>query len=447
MGWLVRVLAVFVGLFLLVGTASPASAGTAVTDRPGEVVLQLFWGDGCPHCAAEKQWLEQAVTDHPGLVVQQYEVWNDEGNRRLFYGTAERMGFEPSGVPTTIIGDRYWVGWSDTVRDEIVAELERTAPPATDSTPATGAPPATPGEATTVDVPLLGEVAVGSDSLVLSTLVIGFVDGVNPCSLWVISVLLAIVVRAARRNRVIVVGSTFLAVTALMYALYMAGIYSALSLVGHLGWVQAVVAAVAGVLGVVNVKDYFAFKQGPSFTIRDSSKPGIYARMRAAAGERELLPALGATVALAVGVSLLETPCTAGFPVLWTGLLEANDVGWTQAAGLFGLYMVPFLLDELIVFGLAVATMRVTKVQERHGRLLKLVGGTLMLALAATVLVSPEAMNRPLTAALVFAVAFALAFTVHRVTCALRGDSWAEEGPRPGPGRKDARPKATSGRR
>ena len=122
MGWLVRVLAVIVGLVLLVGPASPVSAGTVVTDRPGEVVLQLFWGDGCPHCAAEKQWLEQAVMDYPGLVVQQFEVWNDEGNQQLFHSTAERMGFEPSGVPTTIIGDRYWVGWSDTVRDEIVAE-------------------------------------------------------------------------------------------------------------------------------------------------------------------------------------------------------------------------------------------------------------------------------------------------------------------------------------
>lgn len=433
-------LALVFGFLLLGAPASPAAVGAVAPDRTDEVVLQLFWGDGCPHCAAEKQWLEQAVRDHPGLVVQQYEVWNDEENRRLLLSTAERMGFEPTGVPTTIIGDRYWVGWSDTVRDEIKAEVERTLAPATEPAPATG------GEATTVDVPLFGDVAVGSDSLVLSTLVIGFVDGVNPCSLWVISVLLAIVVRSSRRGRVVAVGSTFLAVTAGMYALYMAGIYSAMSVVGHLGWVQVVVAVVAGVFGAVNVKDYFAFKKGLSFTIRDSSKPGIYARVRAAAGERDLLPALGATVVLAVGVSLLETPCTAGFPVLWTGLLQANDVGRAQAAGLFALYMVPFLLDELIVFGLAVATMRATRMQERHGRFLKLVAGTLMLALAGTVLVSPEAMSRPLTAALVFVVAFAVALTVHLVTRAFLGESWTEEEQRRTVV-KHPRPESTSGRR
>ena len=165
-----------------------------------------------------------------------------------------------------------------------------------------------------MDVPLVGAVEVGSDSLVLSTVVIGFVDGVNPCSLWVISVLLAIIVRTGSRRRVVAIGSTFLLVTALMYAIYIAGIYSALTFVSHLGAIQVGVAVVAGIFGVVSVKDYFAFRKGLSFTISDSAKPGLYHRMRAVAGERALLPALGATVLLAVGVSLLETPCTAGSP-------------------------------------------------------------------------------------------------------------------------------------
>ena len=71
--------------------------------------------------------------------------------------------------------------------------------------------------------------------------------------------------------------------------------------------------------------------------------------------------------------------------------------------------MLPFLLDELIVFGLAVVTLRATKMQEKHGRVLKLVAGTMMLALAITVLVSPEAMSDPLLALLVFGVAFGAA--------------------------------------
>jgi thiol-disulfide isomerase/thioredoxin len=391
------------------GTAANVSV-TTTGDTGGESVeLILFWGDGCPHCAAEHEWLEEAKEKYPNLVVTEYEVWFDEGNRELLAKTAEEMGFEPSGVPVTIIGGRHWIGFSDSVR----AQLELTIAEA-----ATGAMITEQGQSSssTVDVPLVGEVAVSSDSLAFSSLVIGFVDGVNPCSLWVISVLLAIVVRTGSRRRVFAIGTTFLLVTAAMYAVYMVGIFSAMSVMGHLGSIQLVVALVAGIFGIVSVKDYFAFKKGVSFTIKDSAKPGIYRRMRAAAGQEHLLPALGATVILAVGVSLLETPCTAGFPVLWSGLLAANGVGTAEAVGLFGLYMLPFLLDELIVFTLAVVTLRAAKMQERHGRLLKLVAGTTMLALAGTVLVSPATMNEPVGALAVFAAAFAVAAVVHLLT-------------------------------
>jgi hypothetical protein len=205
-----------------------------------------------------------------------------------------------------------------------------------------------------------------------------------------------------------------------MYALYMVGLYSVMGVIAHLGAIQLGVALVAAVFGVVSVKDYFAFRKGLSFTLPESAKPGIYRRIRDASGHQNLYAALGATALLAVGVSLLETPCTAGFPVLWTGMLAANDVGAVEASGLFVLYMVPFLLDELLVFGVVVATMRAMKLQERHGQLLKLVAGTTMLALGGTLLVRPGTMQEPVGALTVFAVAFAVAALVHLVTLRVR---------------------------
>ncbi len=413
---LLPVVLLLLSAVVLVGVPAAAQAASPAPRDP-TVELVLFWGDGCPHCAEEKEWLAEAVQEHPDLEVTEHEVWYDEDNRQLLIDTAARLGFEPTGVPVTVIGEQHWIGWSDGVRDEVAGVLDASGGVDPRGAPGAGAA----GKTSTVDVPLVGTVTVSSDSLVLSTLVIGFVDGVNPCSLWVISVLLAIVVRTGSRRRVLAIGLTFLGVTAAMYALYMGGIYSAMSVIDHLGAVQALVAVIAAVFGVVSVKDYFAFKKGLSFTIPAKAKPGIYQRMRAAAGHRDLLPALAATVALAVGVSILETPCTAGFPVLWAGLLEANGVGTAEAAGLFGLYMAPFLLDELIVFTAAVLTLRAAKLQERHGQLLKLVAGVTMLALAATVLVSPGAMSDPATALLIFAAAFAFAALVHALTSALRG--------------------------
>jgi hypothetical protein len=201
-----------------------------------------------------------------------------------------------------------------------------------------------------------------------------------------------------------------------MYALYMAGMYSALSFISYLDAIQLIVGIVAGIAGIIAVKDYFWYKRGVSLTIPEGSKPGLYKRMREVAGHQSLLLALGATMLLAVAVSLLETPCTAGFPLLWTGLLASNDVPLVGSVLLYILYMIPFLIDEFVVFVLAVTTMRAAKLQEKHGRLLKLVAGTIMMALAATMIFAPQVMEDVLGATLVFVVAIAVAAAVHLVT-------------------------------
>ncbi len=433
-------LAVLGGLaaVLLPAAAALAAGGVgAAVAEPGDetVEITLFWGRECPKCESERAWLDDLEQVYD-LERTEYEVWHDGDNRELFERTADELGFEAGAVPTTIIGGRVWIGYTDSIGDDIAEAIQlvsegQEVSPGVYGQPGTGTcdPSDDSGglscddESDTgaeIDVPLVGTVALDDQNLLVSTLIIGFVDGVNPCSLWVISVLLTIVVRTASRRRVLAIGSTFLVVTAAMYALYMAGIYSALTVVGFLGTIQVVVAIAAGVFGLVSVKDYFAFKKGLSFTIPDSAKPGIYKRMRAAAGHERLVPALLATAALGVAVSLIETPCTAGFPVLWTGLLKANGVGFAESALLFVAYMVPFLLDEMIVFGIAVFTMKATKMQEKHGELLKLFAGVTMLALAGVMVANPTLMENPVAAALLFAAAFVLAWVVHVITTRVR---------------------------
>jgi hypothetical protein len=423
--------------------SSAANAPSAAATQPGPDIV-LYWGDGCPNCENEREWLATVAKDHPDLTITQYEVWKDADNRALFVAAGEDLGFTASSVPTTVIGERVWIGWTTPIREDVADAIDlvlagKTPPAGVYGTPGAGTCSEDEDQCTVegddgvlIEVPLVGEVALGDKSLLVSTLIIGFVDGVNPCSLWVISVLLTIVIRTASRRRVVAIGATFLAVTAAMYALYMAGIYSALSVVGSIGVIQVIVAVAAGIFGAVSVKDYFAFKKGLSFTIKDSAKPGIYKRIRDAAGHRALIPALAATIVLAVAVSLLETPCTAGFPVLWTGMLRANGVGAAETALLFIAYMIPFLLDEMLVFAVAVITMRASKMQEKHGEMLKLVAGVTMLALAAVMVFDPALMENPLGALALFAGAFALAGLIHVVTAkvrARRSTAGAEKSP------------------
>jgi cytochrome c biogenesis protein CcdA len=258
-------------------------------------------------------------------------------------------------------------------------------------------------------VPVVGPVDLGGRSLIVSTVLIGFVDGVNPCSLWVLSILLALVLHSGSRRRVAAVGGVFLLVTTGMYGLYIAGAYTAVSYAQFLPWIQRGVAVVAGGLGLLQLKDGFGFDVGPSLGVSERARPGMYDRMRRlAAADRPIAAILGATVALAVGVSLLETPCTLGLPILWTNLLADRGVGVVGAAVLFVVYLTMFLLDEVVVVVGVVVTMRALKIQEHHGQTLKIVSGMLMMTLAAAMIGWPDALATIEGTLTVFAVAAVL---------------------------------------
>ena len=395
-------------LLLLLGAiaAAPAAWSDALPPADGvaDPTIALFHGDGCPHCAAERAFLADLVAAHPEVTVDAHEVWYDPAGRDLLLATAQRMGFEPTGVPVTIIGDQVWIGFGDRTAQEI----EQAALAAVAGSPPVDASDATPAQ--TVAVPLLGDVDLDDTSLLAATVAIGFVDGVNPCSLWVLSLLLAMVLNRGSRGRVLLVGGVFLGVTAGMYALYMVGMYSAASYLSDMGWLRLLVAVVCAAFGALQVKDGLGVERGPSLSISPERRPALYARMRfVASPERALAATLAGAVVLAVAVSLLETPCTAGLPLLWTTMLADQQVGVLTAASLFAVYMLVFLLDELVVFAAAVLTFRGTRRQERHGRALKLLAGSVLLCLATTMLLAPTTLTTLVGTLAVFGIAAGLA--------------------------------------
>jgi drug/metabolite transporter (DMT)-like permease len=105
--------------------------------------------------------------------------------------------------------------------------------------------------------------------------------------------------------------------------------------------------------------------------------------------------------------------------LLWANLVAEQEVGLVGTIPLFGLYMLVFLLDELVVFGAAVIAMRAMKLEERAGRLLKLIGGVVMIALAGTLVFAPEAMSSVSGALAVFGVAVAVVVIILAVEWAM----------------------------
>lgn len=402
---------------LLIILSFPVFSAAAQSGETLNVVhLYFFNGDGCPHCAEEKIFLNEMKDEYGDqLEIHSYEVWYSQENAATFETFAKAFNFEPTGIPVTFIGDQYWTGFGSTSREAIqeaiqngvengvfdanqIVKGETPMIPTIDSS-ATGG----------INLPFFGRVDLSDKSIWFSTILIGIVDGVNPCSLWVLTMLLAMIVRTADRRKTLIIGLIFLTVTSVIYALFIAGVFSILSYMSYMKWIQAAVAVITLIMGLINFKDYFFFKEGVSLTIDEKHKPGIYERIRNVMNHSDnLWSMVAATVLLGVGVSLVEFSCTAAFPVVWSNLVVNANVSAVTFVLLLILYMVLYQIDEMIIFGFAVFTMRSNRLQEKHGQILKLFSGTLMIVLSFVMLVKPSWMNELGKTLIVFLIALLL---------------------------------------
>ena len=372
--------------------------------------MLVFISDVCPHCQAQKPFLESLDEAHDELVVESFEIRRSESDRQLFRAVAAAHGVGADSVPAVFVGGRAWIGDSGLIRRQIATHVERCIErgdcPDSRDTEQHFEQASTVHESVSFNVPLVGTIDLMVQPVVVSTALIAFVDGFNPCSLWVLTILLALVIHSGSRKRILAVGLTFLTVTAAIYGMFIAGVFGALNLMLMTGWIYWVVALFALVFAVVNIKDYFWFQRGISFTIDEKHKPGIYRRIRGLIADGRSTPALiGATALMAAGIAFIELPCTAGFPVVWSGIVASHEIDWLHFTFLLGLYLLIYLAIELVIFLVALTTLRVDRFEERHGRILKLIGGIIMLALAGVLVFAPELMHDIRGALGVFAVA------------------------------------------
>jgi len=420
----------FTVLLSLAIKTAPAAAQTQESSHT--VYIHIFWGEGCPHCAKAIPWLEGLSQDDENIVILEYEIYSNEDNRNNLFLLADEYSLTNLGVPTIFIGPYIFQGFveadkvkiEDAIRtceangcvDEAgniltgVPSPTRT-PTAVESTEiiSTVEPNenSTVSDTNTLEVPIFGKVNLENKSIFLSTALIAFVDGVNPCSIWVLTMLLALTLHTGSRKKVFLIGFVFLTVTAGIYALFILGLFSVLKFAGFLNWIRVVIAVVALVFSIINIKDYFWYKEGLSLTIADDKKPVMFKQMRSLTdASQSTWGLIGATIVFAAGVSLIEFSCTAGFPVIWVNLLSAQKVSGVLFILLLLIYMLIYQADELVIFLSSVATLKAGKIEEKSGRILKLVSGVLMFVLAAVMIFNPELMNNMASSLLVFVAAF-----------------------------------------
>jgi cytochrome c biogenesis protein CcdA len=227
------------------------------------------------------------------------------------------------------------------------------------------------------------------------TFLIAIIDGFNPCTMWVLTFLLVLLISVSEsRKRVFTVGFTFVVVVYMFYFFFMAAWLNVFLYLGFLDPVRIAIGLVALIAGLINCKELFAFRRGITLMIQERHKAPLVSKIEGMKGiiKHGSFPALvAASVVLASFASLVELPCTAGFPIIYTKILServfVDSTVYYLYLMLYNLVYVIPLAAIITLFGYFFRGKQITKEQMQA---IKVFGGLIMIALGIILLFNPE---------------------------------------------------------
>jgi glutaredoxin len=398
---------------LLVVTLGVFGAVGALAHEERPIDAYLFWRTGCPFCEKAQTYLGELKQEIPDLRVVHLEVSGSEENQAMFIAISQALEIERPVVPVVVVGNRAFVGYLDdsttgtAIRQAVLACRESVCPdilepflktvPSEHGPPTSGQISATPGKPVqtpaipgSIDLPLLGEISTSALSLPLLTVVLGAVDGFNPCAMWVLVFLIGLLVGLEDHRRMWLLGGVFLLASAAVYFVFMAAWLNVLLFLGALLWIRIAVGVVALGGGAFYLREFVLSSDAICEVTGPEKRQRIMEGLRNAVRQRQLLLALGGIVVLAFAVNLIELLCSAGIPAVYTQVLSLTNLPTGRYYLYLLLYILVFLLDDLIVFATAMVTLQATGLTAKYSRYSHLLGGVVLCGIGALLLLRPE---------------------------------------------------------
>lgn len=367
------------------------------TQAAREVNVYFFYSQGCLTCAAEEVYLDELEAKDTDLIVHRYEIAFDKENQAMVKEIETVLGIKIRSTPTLLVGRKAIVGFTkgntendieaaidyfreNNVRD-VVGELLGIVPP---------------GQGVDIDpdnaiitLPFFGEINAKTVSVPLLGIVLGTLDGFNPCAMWVLLLLISMLFHLEETWKKWFLGGLFLATSGIMYFMFMLAWLNVTLLFGTISYIRLLIAAIALVGGIANIRKYITTPPGCE-VVDDRQRKKISQRVKQIFNQPVFVLASVGVVVLAVSVNLVELICSAGLPVIYTQVLSLQNLSTVEYVLYLLLYLFFFMLDDVAIFVIAMKTAQLSGISTKYSRWAHLVGGILMIALALLMAVKPE---------------------------------------------------------
>jgi thiol-disulfide isomerase/thioredoxin len=343
---------IFILLFLILGISF-----FNIVFAKEKLEIHFFYLKTCPHCAAEEKFLDKMQEKYPEVKINRYFIGKKE-NQKLLRRLAKEYGAEQyiGLVPLTFVGKEFFVGFDNQenvgkkIEESIKKQLQELKPPQP--------------EKKGIYLPFIGEVDLEKYALPLQAVILGFFDGFNVCSLGALVLILGLVLALRQRRKILLFGGIFILTTAVIYGLLIVLWYQLFSfLASYLRIMEILIGLLGLVGGFYFLRQFIRFKkQGPACEAGAGKKitakflPRIKESIQKS--KNIFLIATGVLFFAAI-ITIVEFPCSAVIPVIFAGILSQAHLSPFWYLLYIFIYLFFYLLDEIIVFLIAVVTMSI----------------------------------------------------------------------------------------
>lgn len=389
--------------------------------------IHLFYGNGCPHCAAEEEFLSDYLKDRTDVKLYKYEIWYDSHNQELLSKVQKEMGTtNKNGVPFTVIGKKTIVGYADGVTDEQIKDainyylnndyrdyageitgkvkkVEVKEDTTKDESKTEDkkenkiekADDTKDSDQTdeNVTVPVLGKINAKKVSLPIIAVVLGLVDGFNPCAMWILIFLITMLFNMKDRKKMWILGLTFILTSGIVYLMFMLAWLNLATFISKIAFIRLLIAVIALVVGLINVYKYIDSlkkKDEGCDVVDKKDRKKIMEKIISITHEKKFIIALLGIMVLAASVNIIELMCSIGIPLLFTQILAMNNLSTFSYMIYMFIYIFFFLIDDIVIFVISMVTLKVTGLSTKYTKYSHLVGGIIMLIIGLLLIIKPE---------------------------------------------------------
>jgi len=346
--------------------------------------VHFFYLPGCSHCDEQKPFNEKLATTY-SIDFIYHNAGEPEGSALLTERLADIGVKDVPEFPVTIFEEQVFLGWES--RETTGAKIEEVLQQCL----AGNCPEAGVKEPEDkIALPVIGTIRLSDYSLLSLAVILGLVDGFNPCALWVLAYLISLVITLKDKRKIWLIVGSFVFASGVLYFLFMTAWLNAFLLIGYFRPVTIVIGLVALGAGILNVREFVKTKGAIVCEVGDEeSRKKTMTRIEKVVLSPVTLATIAGIVVLAFVVNSIEFLCSAALPAIFTHVLSLSNLSTLRYYAYILLYDFFFMLTALIIFGSAAFAMT-SSLGDRFAKYCRPLGGTILLILGVLLLFAPR---------------------------------------------------------